>query len=161
ARDFVTTDEQFTRANVIFPKTNRAAREYFASFWKESRRAVPVVTGFIGSTEDGRTTTIGRNGSDYTAAIVGAALRASMIEIWTDVDGMLSADPKAVPSAFLLPQITYEEAMEMSYFGAKVLHAGTIGPAIAKSIPIVIKNSFNPTAAGTRISRKPTNGYRL
>ena len=84
-----------------------------------------------------------------------------MIEIWTDVDGVLSADPKAVSSAFVLPQMTYEEAMEMSYFGAKVLHAGTIGPAVAKSIPIVIKNSFNPAAPGTLISRKPTNGYRL
>jgi bifunctional aspartokinase / homoserine dehydrogenase 1 len=161
ARQFLTTDEQFTRANVIFPKTNRAAREYFSSFWQESGRPLPVVTGFIGSTEDGRTTTIGRNGSDYTAAIIGAALGASAIEIWTDVDGVLSADPKAVSSAFVLPQITYEEAREMSYFGAKVLHAGTIGPAVAKSIPIVIKNSFNPAAPGTLISRKPTNGYRL
>ena len=94
-------------------------------------------------------------------AIIGAALGASVIEIWTDVDGVLSADPKAVPSAFVLPQMTYEEAMEMSCFGAKVLHAGTIGPAVAKSIPIVIKNSFNPAAPGTLISRKPTNGYRL
>jgi aspartokinase/homoserine dehydrogenase 1 len=161
ARQFVTTDERFTQANVIFPRTNRAAREYFSSFWRESRRPLPVVTGFIGRTEDGRTTTIGRNGSDYTAAIIGAALGASMIEIWTDVDGVLSADPKAVSSAFVLPQITYEEAMEMSYFGAKVLHAGTIGPAVSKSIPIVIKNSFNPAAPGTLISRRPTNGYRL
>ena len=161
ARQFLTTDEQFTHANVIFPKTNRAAREYFSSFWKQSRRRVPVVTGFIGRTEDGRTTTIGRNGSDCTAAIIGAALGASMIEIWTDVDGVLSADPRAVSSAFVLPQMTYDEALEMSYFGAKVLHAGTIGPAVAKSIPIVIKNSFNPSAPGTLISRKPTNGYRL
>ena len=161
ARKFLTTDEQFTHANVIFPKTNRAAREYFSSFWRQSRRPVPVVTGFIGRTEDGRTTTIGRNGSDCTAAIIGAALGASMIEIWTDVDGVLSADPRAVSSAFVLPQMTYEEALEMSYFGAKVLHAGTIGPAVAKSIPIVIKNSFNPSAPGTLISRKPTNGYRL
>jgi aspartokinase/homoserine dehydrogenase 1 len=161
ARQFLTTDEQFTRANVIFTKTNPAAREYFSSFWRQSPRPIPVVTGFIGSTADGRTTTIGRNGSDYTAAIIGAALGASMIEIWTDVDGVLSADPKAVSSAFVLPQMTYEEAMEMSYFGAKVLHAGTIAPAVAKSIPIVIKNSFNPAAPGTLISRKPTNGYLL
>jgi aspartokinase/homoserine dehydrogenase 1 len=161
ARQFLTTDEQFTRANVIFPKTNRVAREYFWSFWRQSRRLVPVVTGFIGSTEDGRTTTIGRNGSDYTAAIIGAALGASMIEIWTDVDGVLSADPKEVSSAFVLPQMTYDEATEMSCFGAKVLHPGTIGPAVAKSIPIVIKNTFNPTAPGTLISRKSTNGYQL
>jgi aspartokinase/homoserine dehydrogenase 1 len=161
ARKFVTTDEQFTSANVNFQKTNRATRKYFSSFWQESERAIPVITGFIGCTEDGRTTTIGRNGSDYTAAIVGAALSASVIEIWTDVDGVLSADPKAVASAFVLPQITYEEAMEMSYFGAKVLHAGTIGPAVAKSIPIWIKNTFNPTARGTLICRQPTNGNGL
>jgi aspartokinase/homoserine dehydrogenase 1 len=157
ARRFVVTDEQFTAANVDFGKTNRAARRYFSSLWRESERVIPIVTGFIGCTEDGRTTTIGRNGSDYTAAIVGAALSASVIEIWTDVDGVLSADPKAVASAFVLPQITYEEAMEMSYFGAKVLHAGTIGPAVTKSIPIWIKNTFNPTAPGTLICRQ-TNG---
>jgi aspartokinase/homoserine dehydrogenase 1 len=158
ARQFVTTDDQFTSANVNFAKTNRAARRYFSALWRESNRTIPVVTGFIGCTEDGRTTTIGRNGSDYTAAIVGAALDVSMIEIWTDVDGVLSADPKAVASAFVLPQITYEEAMEMSYFGAKVLHAGTIGPAVAKSIPILIKNTFNPQSAGTLVSRQPTTG---
>jgi len=151
ARRFVTTDDQFTQANVNLPKTQAAAREYFASFWRRSR-ANAVVTGFIGRTADGRTTTIGRNGSDYSAAIVAAALGASVIEIWTDVDGVLSADPKAVSSAFVQPQMTYEEAHELSCFGAKVLHAGAIGPAVAKSIPIVIKNSFNPAAAGTLIS---------
>jgi bifunctional aspartokinase / homoserine dehydrogenase 1 len=161
ARQFLTTDEQFTRASVIFPKTNRAAREYFSSFWRQSRPPVPVVTGFIGSTEDGRTTTIGRNGSDYTAAIIGAALGASLIEIWTDVDGMLTADPAAVSSAFVLPQLTYEEATEMACFGAKVLHASAIGPAVAKSIPIAIRNTFNPAAPGTLISRRRTSGYRL
>src|SRR6266436_3837234 len=162
ARQLVVTDNQFTNANVIFSKTNRAVRRYFTDLFQlRRRRPIPVVTGFIGSTSDGQTTTIGRNGSDYTAAILGAALGASMIEIWTDVDGVLSADPKAVSSAFVLPQMTYEEAMEMSYFGAKVLHAGTIAPAVAKSIPIVIKNTFNPAAPGTLISRKPTNGYRL
>src|SRR5213076_283682 len=162
ARQLVVTDNQFTNANVIFSKTNRAVRRYFTDLFQlRRRRPIPVVTGFIGSTSDGQTTTIGRNGSDYTAAILGAALGASLIEIWTDVDGVLSADPKAVAPAFVLPQITYEEAMEMSYFGAKVLHAGTIAPAVAKSIPIVIKNSLNPGASGTLISRKPTNGYRL
>ncbi len=114
ARQFLTTDEQFTRAKVMFPRTNHAARAYFSRFWRESSHGIPVVTGFIGRTEDGRTTTIGRNGSDYTAAIVGAALGASMIEIWTDVDGVLSADPKTVGSAFVLPTITYEVAMELS-----------------------------------------------
>ena len=152
AREFVVTDDQFTQANVNFAKTNRAARRVFGNASKR-RGVVPVVTGFIGATPDGRTTTIGRNGSDYTAAIVGAALGASVIEIWTDVDGVLSADPRAVPAAFVLPEITYEEAMEMSYFGAKVLHSATIAPAVAKSIPILIKNTFNPAAPGTLISR--------
>ena len=161
ARRLVATDDQFTRANVIFAKTNRAVREVIAEIWRGSPRLIPVITGFIGSTEDGRTTTIGRNGSDYSAAIIGAALGAATIEIWTDVDGVLSADPKAVSSAFVLPQITYDEAAEMSYFGAKVLHAGTIGPAVARSIPIVIKNTLNPVAPGTIISRKPTNGNRI
>jgi len=161
AREFVTTDEQFTQANVIFSKTNAAAQEYFSALWQHAGRTVPVVTGFIGRTEDGRTTTIGRNGSDYSAAIIGAALAASTIEIWTDVDGVLSADPKAVPSAFALPQITYDEAMAMSYFGAKVLHASTIGPAIARSIPILIKNSLNPSAPGTVIAARPASRDRV
>ena len=153
SRQFVVTDDQFTQATVAFAKTNRATRAYFARlFRRRSGRVIPIVTGFIGATEDGRTTTIGRNGSDYSAAIVGAAVGVSSIEIWTDVDGVLSADPRAVPAAFVLPQISYEEAMELSYFGAKVLHSATIAPAVAKRIPILIKNTFNPDAPGTLIS---------
>ena len=110
-----------------------------------------MVTGFIGSTRDGRTTTVGRNGSDYTAAILGAALHATAIEIWTDVDGVLSADPKAVASASVLPHITYGQAHDLSFFGAKVLHPATIAPAVAADIPILIKNTFNPEAPGTLI----------
>jgi aspartokinase/homoserine dehydrogenase 1 len=153
SREMVKTDDQFTRAIVQFDKTNRAIKSYFTKlFAGSSKRLIPVVTGFIGSTDDGLTTTIGRNGSDYSAAIFGAALDASVIEIWTDVDGILSADPRSVPAAFVVPHMSYEEAMELSYFGAKVLHASTIAPAVAKHIPIVIKNTLNPTAAGTRIS---------
>src|SRR5206468_575671 len=153
ARDFVVTDDQFTHANVNFKKTNPRGRRLFKRVTRaHGDRVVPVVTGFIGATEDGQTTTIGRNGSDYSAAIVGAALGASVIEIWTDVDGVLSADPRVVPAAFVLPQMTYEEAMELSYFGAKVLHSATIAPAVARRIPILIKNTFNPSAAGTLIS---------
>src|SRR5262249_43658445 len=126
-------------------------RRYFAALWQEPDCPIPVVTGFIGSTKDGRTTTVGRNGSDYTAAIVGAALHASAIEIWTDVDGVLSADPKAVASASVLPHITYGQAHDLSFFGAKVLHPATIAPAVATDIPIVIKNTFNPDAPGTLI----------
>jgi aspartokinase/homoserine dehydrogenase 1 len=161
ARDFLVTDDQFTHANVIFTKTNRRTRAYFRRLFRRMPGALPVVTGFIGATEDGQTTTIGRNGSDYSAAIVGAAVGASVIEIWTDVDGVLSADPRVVPSAFVLPTMTYEEAMELSYFGAKVLHSATIAPAVAKRIPILIKNTFNPTAPGTRISRKAEDDGKL
>jgi aspartokinase/homoserine dehydrogenase 1 len=152
-REMVKTDDQFTHASVQFDKTNRAIKSYFTKlFAGSSKRLIPVITGFIGSTDDGLTTTIGRNGSDYSAAIFGAALDASVIEIWTDVDGILSADPRSVPAAFVVPHMSYEEAMELSYFGAKVLHASTIAPAVAKHIPIVIKNTLNRTAAGTRIS---------
>jgi bifunctional aspartokinase / homoserine dehydrogenase 1 len=161
ARDLVVTDDQFTHANVIFRKTNRRTRAYFNTLFKRARNVVPIVTGFIGATEDGQTTTIGRNGSDYSAAIVGAAVGATLIEIWTDVDGVLSADPRVVPAAFVLPQMTYEEAMELSYFGAKVLHSATIAPAVARRIPILIKNTFNPGAPGTLISRTAADDGKL
>jgi bifunctional aspartokinase / homoserine dehydrogenase 1 len=156
ARQIIVTDDQFTNAGVIFAKTNRLIRRHFAGLShmrRGGRRPIAVVTGFIGSTVDGRTTTIGRDGSDYTAAILGAALGASVIEIWTDVDGVLSADPRTVAPAFVLPQITYEEAMELSYFGAKVLHSAAIAPAVAKGIPLRIKNTFRPEAPGTLIAR--------
>jgi aspartokinase/homoserine dehydrogenase 1 len=161
ARELIVTDDQFTHANVHFPATNRRTRAYFARLSQRSKQGVPIVTGFIGATVDGQTTTIGRNGSDYSAAIVGAAVGASVIEIWTDVDGVLSADPRTVPAAFVVPQMTYEEAMELSYFGAKVLHSATIAPAVARRIPILIKNTFNPGAPGTLISRKTTDAGRM
>jgi len=162
ARDFLVTDDQFTHANVNFKRTNPRARRFFTRLWRaHPDRVIPVATGFIGATDDGQTTTIGRNGSDYSAAILGAALGASAIEIWTDVDGVLSADPRIVPSAFVQPQMTYEEAMELSYFGAKVLHSASIAPAVAKKIPILIKNTFRPDAHGTVISAKADDDGRL
>jgi aspartokinase/homoserine dehydrogenase 1 len=161
ARDLIVTDNQFTQAAVLFQKTNRRTRAYLKRLSRRRRGVMAIVTGFIGATEDGQTTTIGRNGSDYSAAIVGAAVGASVIEIWTDVDGVLSADPRIVPSAFVLPQMTYEEAMELSYFGAKVLHSATIAPAVAKRIPILIKNTFKPEAPGTRISRTAEDDGKL
>src|SRR5204862_5865133 len=160
SRDFVVTDDQFTRATVNFRKTNPRGKRILTAAAKRGR-VIPVVTGFIGATEDGQTTTIGRNGSDYSAAIVGAAIGASVIEIWTDVSGVLSADPRVVPSAFVLPQMTYEEAMELSYFGAKVIHSAAIAPAIAKKIPILIKNTFAPADPGTRISTRAEDSGRL
>jgi aspartokinase/homoserine dehydrogenase 1 len=160
-RGLIVTDDNFTQATVLFDKTNRNLRRHFKKLFSgKPRNVIPIATGFIGATEDGRTTTIGRNGSDYSAAIIGAALNASIIEIWTDVDGILSADPAIVPSAFVLPGISFEEAMELSYFGAKVLHSATIAPAVAKKIPVLIKNTLNPVAAGTLISDKVPGAHR-
>jgi aspartokinase/homoserine dehydrogenase 1 len=157
ARSIVRTDDHFTSAAVNFPVTNRLTRRELGRLLRKRNPPIPVVTGFIGATEDGQTTTIGRNGSDYSASIVGAAVGADSIEIWTDVDGVLSADPKIVPAAFVLPEMTYEEAMELSYFGAKVLHSAAIAPAVAKRIPLLIKNTFNAAAPGTLISRTLTD----
>jgi bifunctional aspartokinase / homoserine dehydrogenase 1 len=146
ARDIIRTDAHFGHAKVDFDTTNQLIREHYAT-----HPHVQAVTGFIGSTTDGLTTTLGRGGSDYTAAILGAALDASAIEIWTDVDGVLTADPRRVKKAFTLPAMTYREAMEMSHFGAKVIYPPTILPALAKHIPLYIRNTFNPAFGGTYI----------
>ncbi|HPW64455.1 MAG TPA: bifunctional aspartate kinase/homoserine dehydrogenase I, partial [Cyclobacteriaceae bacterium] len=122
--------------------------------------SLQVITGFIGSSASGETTTIGRSGSDYTAAIFAGALNASSLEIWTDVDGMMTADPRKVKKAFTVKEMTYEEAMELSHFGAKVIFPATMQPAMVNRIPIWIKNTFNPTFEGTVISEK-SNGKNL
>src|SRR5690606_14013618 len=109
------------------------------------------VTGFIASDSENRMTTLGRGGSDYTAAIIGAALNAEQIEIWTDVNGMMTADPRRVKKAFSLEELSYTEAMELSFFGAKVIYPPTMVPAFMKQIPIVIKNTFEPEFEGTFI----------
>jgi len=116
---------------------------------------VPVVTGFIGKTKDGRTATLGRGGSDYSASIIGYALKSKEIQIWTDVDGIYTSDPRVVKNAKLLPQVSYREASEMAAFGAKVLHPRTIRPAIEKNIPVRILNTFHPEARGTLVSPRP------
>ena len=121
---------------------------------RDRSKCVQIVTGFIGSDKGGLTTTLGRGGSDYTAALLGAGLEASAIEIWTDVDGVLTTDPRKVKSAFTIPTMTYGEAMEMSHFGAKVIYPPTIQPAYEKNIPIYIKNTFNPSFEGTHISHE-------
>ncbi|MBK7907774.1 MAG: lysine-sensitive aspartokinase 3 [Gemmatimonadetes bacterium] len=113
---------------------------------------VPVLGGFIGATADGVTTTLGRGGSDYSASLLGAAMDAEAIEIWTDVDGMLTADPRVVPDALLIEHIRFDEAAELASFGAKVLHPNTIAPAVRKGIPVYVFNSRNPAGAGTRIT---------
>lgn len=153
ARTLVFTDNQFGHARVDFEKTNQRIGEYFAA-----RRPLQVITGFIGTADTGETTTLGRSGSDYTAAIFAAALRASDLEIWTDVDGMMTADPRLVKKAFTVPEMSYEEAMELSHFGAKVIFPATMQPAMVNRIPIWIKNTFNPTFKGTVIHSQSTNG---
>ena len=112
---------------------------------------IPVITGFIGKTPDGEISTLGRGGSDYTAAIIGAGVRAEEIQIWTDVDGILTTDPRVVPHAFNVPEVSFKEAAELAYFGAKVLHPKTIRPAMEQNIPVVVKNTANQSHPGTRI----------
>jgi bifunctional aspartokinase / homoserine dehydrogenase 1 len=157
ARTMIKTDEQFGSALVDFTITNKNLRAHF----RNTKNRIEVITGFVASTEKNETTTLGRGGSDYTAAIVGAALQASEIQIWTDVDGVMTADPRKVRKAFSIPTMTYIEAMEMSHFGAKVIHPPTIQPALEKGIPLRIKNTFNPESEGTLISTKSTSAAYL
>lgn len=121
-------------------------------------KILPVVTGFCGATEEGHTTTLGRGGSDFTATILAAALDASEVWIWTDVDGIMSADPRVVPDAVVLPEITYNEAAELAYNGAKILHPRTLLPIAERNIPLWSKNTFNPTYPGTKIVNRTQNG---
>jgi len=150
SRELIKTDSQFGQANVNFNITNKLIQE------KISKAGLYIAGGFIASDEKGNTTTLGRGGSDYTASIYGAALGVDVIEIWTDVDGILTADPRFVPSAFSLKDLSYEEAMELSHFGAKVIYPPTMRPAMLKKIPILVKNSFNPAFPGTKITNKPS-----
>src|SRR5690606_22202803 len=116
-----------------------------------------IVTGFISANEKNQITTLGRGGSDYTAAVLGAALNVEEIEIWTDVDGMMTADPKKVKRAFSLPSLSYVEAMELTHFGAKIIYPPTLQPAFSKNIPLRIRNTFNPSFEGTVIKREAKN----
>lgn len=161
-RDMVVTDNSFGNGLVDFAKTYYNIQMYFNKVWGASWKGkVALVTGFVGATPDGITTTLGRNGSDYTGAIFGAALNVKDIEIWTDVDGVLSADPRVVSKAFVIPELSVEEAMEMCYFGAEVLHPYTIIPAVEKKIPLWIKNTMNPAARGTRIATDVKPGEHI
>lgn len=148
SRTLVKTDKSFGRAKVNFKITNENIVNYFSH-----RKSLQVITGFIGSTGQDETTTLGRGGSDYSASIFGAALDADEIEIWSDVDGVMTADPKSVKAAFSLSSISYSEAMEMSHFGAKVIYPPTLQPAFSANIPIRIRNTFNPSFEGTLISK--------
>jgi aspartokinase/homoserine dehydrogenase 1 len=145
-RDLIKTDSQFGRAQVLFNQTYPLVSDHFKSLQNYA-----VVPGFIGSNEKGETTTLGRGGSDYTAAIIAAGVDASVLEIWTDVDGFMTADPRKVEKAYAIESLSYAEAMELSHFGAKVLYTPTIQPVLEKRIRIHIKNTFSPEKKGTLI----------
>lgn len=154
SRDLIKTDRQFGNARVLTAPTFHLIREQIA----RSRETVLVVTGFIASTDQGEPTTLGRGGSDYTASLFGAALSSERIEIWTDVDGLMTADPGMVKRAFSVPEASYEEAMELSHFEAKVIYPPTIQPALKSGIPILVKNTFRPDHQGTVIHHKTVPG---
>ena len=149
SRKLIVTDDSHGSAQVSFKETYSRIHEALAGCGEKA-----VITGFIASSKNGVMTTLGRNGSDYTASIYAAALEASVCEIWTDVDGVLTADPRIVKNARVIPEISVEEAMEMSYFGAEVIHPSTLLPTIDREIPVVIRNTLNISAPGTVIKRK-------
>ena len=159
SRAFVITDDRFTKAAPDMEETTRRARDKLLPIIESGR--VPIAQGFIGSTPDGVTTTIGRGGSDYSAALIGAALGAEAIEIWTDVDGLMTADPRVVRDARRIRVISFAEASELSYFGAKVLHPSTVLPAVERGIPVHIYNTHNPTCEGTLIVAAPRPSRNL
>lgn len=152
ASDIISTTNEFGSAEFLVEKTKKQAQKILKPLL--SQKIVPVVTGFIGATKDGEITTLGRGGSDYTAAIIGYCLDALEIQIWTDVDGIFTADPRIVKQARLLPEVSFREASEMAFFGAKVLHPRTIRPAISMKIPIRVLNTFNLESPGTKIVDK-------
>ncbi|NQY09335.1 MAG: bifunctional aspartate kinase/homoserine dehydrogenase I [Flavobacteriales bacterium] len=147
----IKTDNTFGDAVVNYPKTNKLVKAYF-----KSNKNLQIVTGFISSTDDNETTTLGRGGSDLTASIIAAAIDAAELQIWTDVDGMMTADPRKVADAFTIKEMTYAEAMELSHFGAKVVFPATILPVMKKNLPIWVKNTFNPDGRGTLIGNIAT-----
>jgi len=149
-RDVIVTDSQFQKAAPLDAIIEKRAQEHLVPHLSAGR--VPVMGGFIASNEAGITTTLGRGGSDFTGALVGGALSADAIEIWTDVDGIMTADPRVCPDALRVKIISFEEAAELAYFGAKVLHPATILPAVKKNIPVLVLNSRNASCEGTRIT---------
>jgi len=152
SRELISTDSRFGHAAVDFPRTNQQIRQFIDS----SDTTLFIIPGFIAADTNGTTTTLGRGGSDYTAAIAAAAVDAQGLEIWTDVSGMMTADPRLVSNVKLIPHISYQEAMELSHFGAKVIYPPTIQPVMSKGIPVWIKNTFAPSDPGTVIEFSST-----
>lgn len=154
ARNYIKTDSNFGFANVDFVSTDNLINKGISGMKKRI-----IVPGFIASNERGETTTLGRGGSDYTASIFAAALNAEVLEIWTDVDGFMTADPKKVERAYAIESLTYSEAIELSHFGAKVIYTPTLRPVYKKNIPIIVLNTFNPESKGTIITNKSNNNH--
>lgn len=152
ASRLVVTDDQFQSAGVLFAETEANVRRELLPLLE--RGVAPVVTGFIGATRDGVITTLGRSGSDYSAALLGAYVDSDEVWIWTDVDGVMTTDPRIAPDARVIPVLSYSEVGEMAYFGAKVLHAKAVQPVVERNIPIRVKNTFNPAFAGTLITNQ-------
>jgi aspartate kinase len=154
ARRAIVTTADHQRATPLTVETARALRATVVPALDAKR--VPVLGGFVGATVDGHTTTLGRGGSDYSGALVGAGIGAREIQIWTDVDGMLTADPRVIAQPRLVPKLSFAEAAELAYFGAKVLHPSTILPAVERDIPVRILNSMRPDGSGTLITAEPS-----
>lgn len=155
----IITDDTFGNAKPDLAASSQRIQQNLMPMLK--RGVIPVVTGFIGSTIDGRTTTLGRGGSDYTASVLGAAVQAAEVWVWTNVDGMMTTDPNDVEEAQVVQQMTYTEVGEMAYFGAKVLHAHMIGPLQMQDIPLRIRNVYKPSQQGTLITAKATGSTHL
>jgi aspartate kinase len=153
ATQLIITDETFQNAVPLMDATRARVTGRLVPLLEEG--VIPVVTGFIGATESGVTTTLGRGGSDYSAAILGDCLDADEVWTWTDVDGVMTTDPRLVPEARVVPVLSYSEVSELAYFGAKVLHPRTIRPIVERGIPLWVKNTFNPSYPGTRIVKEP------
>ena len=149
----IVTDSNFGNADPLMNFTAHLVRERLEPLLKKG--IIPVVTGFIAANQDGIVTTVGRGGSDYTATILGVALQADEVWIWTDVDGIMTTDPKIVPAAQMLPQLSYQEATEMAIFGAKAMHPRALGPVSKENIPVRIRNTANPQNTGTLITKEP------
>ena len=156
ATELIVTDSNFQNATPLFEATKQKTEARLRPLLAQG--IVPIVTGFIAATADGITTTLGRGGSDYTGAILGEALVADEVWIWTDVDGVMTADPRIVPNAKSIPQLSYREVSELAFYGAKVLHPKTMRPCVENGIPLRIKNTFNPSHPGTVIVPDAPNG---
>jgi aspartokinase/homoserine dehydrogenase 1 len=149
SQNIIISDDNHGQAQVFFDQSYTNIRKTIGAY-----EGIPVITGFVAVSHTGQPTTLGRNGSDFTASIIGAGLGADKVEIWTDVDGVLSGDPRIINNTFVIDELSVEEAMELSYFGAEVIHPSTMLPVVEKDIPLWIKNTHNPSARGTLIARK-------